>query len=103
MDRFVQSSEPARELAVRHPCDPNEVMDYYDGNTVTGMWNYAQHFSMSDNQFGTTFGPSAPGAMNLVSGDTGNVDTVLDGHSPSISTSRRRTTTSPRTATAATR
>ena len=36
-------------------------MDYYDGNTVTGMWNYAQHYSMSDNSFGTTFGPSAPG------------------------------------------
>ena len=30
------------------------VMDYYDGNTVTGLWNYAQHFAMSDNAFGTT-------------------------------------------------
>ena len=48
-------------------------MNYYDGNTVTGLWNYAQNFAMSDNSFGTTFGPSAPGAINLVSGDTGNV------------------------------
>ena len=24
-------------------------MSYYDGNTVTGLWNYAQHFAMSDN------------------------------------------------------
>jgi phospholipase C len=45
-------------------------MDYYDGNTVTAMWNYAQHFAMSDNSFGTTFGPSAPGALNLVAGQT---------------------------------
>ena len=43
-------------------------MNYYDGNTVTGMWNYAQQYAMSDNFFGTTFGPSAPGAINLVSG-----------------------------------
>ena len=68
-------------------------MDYYDGNTVTGLWNYAQHYSMSDNSFGTTFGPSAPGAINLVSGDTGNVDTAHEVNSPSISTldlARRR-------------
>src|ERR1700693_6050200 len=36
------------------------VMAYYDGNTVTAMWSYAQGFSMNDNSFGTTFGPSAP-------------------------------------------
>ncbi len=40
---------------------PGLVMDYYDGNTVTGLWNYAQHFAMSDNSYGTTFGPSTPG------------------------------------------
>ena len=40
-------------------------MGYYDGNTVTALWNYAQHFAMSDNFFGTTFGPSTPGAINL--------------------------------------
>ncbi len=45
-------------------------MSYYDGNTVTALWNYAQNFAMSDNSFGTTFGPSTPGALNLVSGQT---------------------------------
>jgi phospholipase C len=45
-------------------------MNYYDGNTVTGLWNYAQNFAMSDNSFSTTFGPSSPGAINLVSGQT---------------------------------
>jgi phospholipase C len=34
------------------------VMSYYDGNTVTGLWNYAQHFAMSDNNYGTTYGPA---------------------------------------------
>ncbi len=28
-----------------------QVMGYYDGNTVAAMWNYAQHFAMSDNAY----------------------------------------------------
>jgi phospholipase C len=46
------------------------VMGYFDGNTTTALWNYAQHFAMSDNSYDTTFGPSTPGALNLVSGQT---------------------------------
>ena len=46
------------------------VMGYFDGNTVTALWNYAQNFAMSDNFFGTTFGPSTPGALNVVAGNT---------------------------------
>ena len=49
------------------------VMGYYDGNTVTALWNYAQHFAMSDNSYGTTFGPSSVGALNLVTGQTNGV------------------------------
>ena len=49
------------------------VMGYYDGNTVTALWNYAQNFAMNDNSFGTNFGPSSPGALNLVSGQTNDV------------------------------
>lgn len=50
------------------------VMGYYDGNTVTGLWNYAQHFALNDNFYGTNFGPSTPGALNVISGMTGGVD-----------------------------
>ena len=46
------------------------VMDYYDGNTVTGLWNYAQRFAMSDNSWSDTFGPSTPGAFNVTTGNT---------------------------------
>jgi len=49
------------------------VMGYYDGNTVTALWNYAQHDAMSDNSYGTTFGPSSVGALNLVSGQTNGI------------------------------
>jgi phospholipase C len=51
------------------------TMGYYDGSTVTALWNYAQHFSLNDNSYGTTFGPSTVGALNLVAGQTGNIDT----------------------------
>jgi phospholipase C len=50
--------------------DKGIVMGYFDGNTVTALWNYAQHFAMNDNSYGTTFGPSTPGLLNLVAGTT---------------------------------
>ncbi len=87
MDRFVQSTGTASGTAPGGaPCQASQVMDYYDGNTVTGLWNYAQHFALSDNFYGTTFGPSAPGAINLASGDTGNVDMTHTANAPDIST-----------------
>jgi phospholipase C len=39
------------------------VMGYFDGNTVTALWNYAQNFAINDNSFGTTFGLSTPGCL----------------------------------------
>ncbi len=56
-------------------CTDNLALDYYDGNTVTALWNYAQHFALNDNSFGTTFGPSTPGAINLISGQTHAIGT----------------------------
>ncbi len=49
---------------------PGLAMGYYDGNTVTALWNYAQQYAMSDNYFGTEFGTTVMGHINLVSGDT---------------------------------
>jgi phospholipase C len=61
-------------------CDPTQVMGYYDGNTVTALWNYAQEYAMNDNSYNTQFGPSTPGAINLISGDThGSVPANLPG------------------------
>jgi phospholipase C len=57
------------------PCVSGTVLDYYDGNAVTAEWNYAQHFAMSDNNYGSTFGPSTEGALNVTSGNTSGVDT----------------------------
>jgi phospholipase C len=53
-------------------------MGYYDGNTVTALWNYAQAFAISDNSYSTTFGPSTPGALNLIAGQTHGAMIVAD-------------------------
>ena len=60
-------------------------MRYFDGNTVTALWNYTQFFVMSDNSFGTTFGPSTPGLMNLVAGQTNGVAATLNGTGNEVS------------------
>jgi phospholipase C len=60
------------------------VMAYFDGNTVTAMWNYAQHFAMSDNYFETTFGDSTMGAVNLISGQTNGVTDLINGNSDEV-------------------
>ena len=74
MDKFVQATS---DIGVGCRSDGSTVMAYFDGNTVTGLWNYAQRFAMNDNSYGTTFGPSTPGPVNLVSGQTGNAVIAL--------------------------
>ncbi len=54
------------------------TMAYYDGNTVTALWNYAQHYAMNDHSFSTTFGPSTPGALNVISGQTNGVINTIN-------------------------
>ncbi|GAB3883810.1 phospholipase C [Terrabacter terrigena] len=70
MDKFVETVGRGAGTCADYGHGKGLVMGYYDGNTVTGLWNYAQHFAMSDNSYSTTFGPSTPGALNLVSGQT---------------------------------
>jgi phospholipase C len=84
MDKFVQDTGtesggvpetlaqclPASEPAPADASSNYAVMDYYDGNTVTGLWNLAQGFSMSDNAYTTNYGPSTPGALNVTSAQT---------------------------------
>jgi phospholipase C len=73
MDKFVQfTNTPTCTGTPTTPYGaPGLVMNYFDGNTVTGLWNYAQNYAMSDNNFDTVFGPSTPGALNLISGNSG--------------------------------
>jgi len=74
MDKFVQATG---DIGVGCRIDGSTVMAYFDGNTVTALWNYAQRFAMDDNSYNSMFGPSTPGAINLISGQTGNAVIAL--------------------------
>ncbi|MFD0637609.1 alkaline phosphatase family protein [Catenulispora yoronensis] len=69
MNKFVENTD-TESCAAPDKGKPGLVMDYYDGNVVTGLWNYAQNYALSDNSYDTVFGPSTPGAINLVAGQT---------------------------------
>jgi phospholipase C len=75
MDKFVQDTTGSGCTQTTFPDQGNYgpngiVMDYFDGNTVTALWNYAQHYTLNDNSYSTQFGPSTPGAINVISGQT---------------------------------
>jgi len=63
LDKFPESTNGSG-------CPAANNMGFYDGNTVTAFWNYAQHFAMSDNFFDTEFGTTVMGHLNLISGQT---------------------------------
>jgi phospholipase C len=74
VDQFIQHTA-GEECTGAEPGPTGEnkttVMDYYDGNTVTALWNYAQYYTLEDNSFETQYGPSTPGHLNFISGETG--------------------------------
>ena len=72
MDKFPQDTSSGATSASGDEvaCPAGIGMGYYDGNTVTALWNYAQHFAMSDNFYDTEFGTTVMGHLNLISGQT---------------------------------
>jgi phospholipase C len=81
MDNFVAGTGGNTTLAaclasvgdtapVTGPQPNYAVMDYFDGNTVTALWNYAQNFAMSDAFYGTGYGQSDVGAINVTAANT---------------------------------
>ena len=88
MDAFVANTgkggtggtpSPSSGAASGQFSTPAQVLGYFDGNTVTGLWNYAQNFSMNDNAWTDSFGPSTPGAINVISGTTSGADKLIPG------------------------
>ncbi len=89
-DQFVQNTETSKCSGDLFG-EPGLSMDYYDGNNVTALWNYAQHYALDDHSFSGTYGPSTPGALELVSGQTHGVVSV----DPATGTENPRRTAKP--------
>lgn len=72
MDKFPENTSSGATPAAggEAACPAGIGMGYYDGNTVTALWNYAQHYAMSDNSFDAEFGTTVMGHINLISGQT---------------------------------
>src|SRR5215471_15579138 len=79
MNRFPETVGVGAPPCIDYGHGKGLVMGYYDGNTLTALWNYAQNFAMSDNSYSTTFGPSTPGALNLIAGQTHGATLAPDG------------------------
>src|SRR5579863_3736628 len=60
-----------------------QVLGYFDGNTVTALWHWAQRFAMNDNAYTDTYGPSTPGALEVVAGQTDGMKIVATTKKPS--------------------
>lgn len=71
MDKFYQVNHDSGK-----PTDTNDKgllsMSYFDYNDIPAYWQYAQHYALADNYFQPVFGPSTPGALYLVAGQSGN-------------------------------
>lgn len=60
-----------------------QVMGYFDGNTVSALWRYAQRFTMSDAAYTDTYGPSTPGMLEVIAGQTNGMQIVATSKKPS--------------------
>ncbi len=53
------------------------AMGYYDRRDIPYYWDYADHFTLADNFFSSTFGPSLPTHLYIASGSSGHPNSGL--------------------------
>lgn len=101
MDRFALNEQakyfpgaPINPSASQIPAAPSLkskefgelAMAYVDCDTIPFMWNYANRFTLFDNIFQTTIGPSTPNAIAMISGQAGETQWVKHPGSTSATT-----------------
>lgn len=59
----------------------NLVMSHIDCNTLPVFWNWASHFTIFDNIYATEDTPSAPNAIAMIAGQSGETQWVKHGNS----------------------
>lgn len=91
MDRFALNEQakrfpgsPINPTAAQIPAVPTLgskqwgqlAMAYVDCDTIPFLWNYANRFTLFDNVFQTTIGPSTPNAIALIAAQVGETQWV---------------------------
>jgi phospholipase C len=75
MDKFVDWEEENR-MATPQLARQTAIltMGYNDCRTVPFLWMYAHHFTLYDQIFQGMYGPSTPGNIDLIAGQTGETE-----------------------------
>ena len=82
MDRFalVEEAKYAKPGARTPTLEGKQygelAMAYVDCDTIPFLWNYAARFTLFDNIFQTTIGPSSPNAIAMIAGQSGETQWV---------------------------
>ncbi len=91
MDRFALNEQakyfpasPINPTAAQIPAAPSLkskqyaelAMAYVDCDTIPFLWNWASRFTLFDNIFQTTIGPSTPNAIAMIAGQSGETQWV---------------------------
>ncbi|MBD5606087.1 MAG: phosphoesterase [Candidatus Eremiobacteraeota bacterium] len=81
MDDFASIEEMKYTVAGSNPTLKAKqygelTMAYEDCDTIPYLWNYASRFTLFDNYFQHTIGPSTPNAIDMIAGQTGETQWV---------------------------
>lgn len=61
-------------------CFAQSVMGYYDGNTLSALWQYAQHYALADHFFASEYATVTGGQIDIIAGvNQGIIPKVLPG------------------------
>ncbi len=81
MDKYALVEEMKYTIAGANPTLEAKqfgelTMAYEDCDTIPFLWNYANRFTLFDNYFQHTIGPSTPNAIDMIAGQTGETQWV---------------------------
>jgi phospholipase C len=81
MDKYAYSEEMKYTTAGAKPSLAAKqygelTMAYEDCDTIPLLWNYANRFTLFDNYYQHTIGPSTPNAIDMIAGQTGETQWV---------------------------
>ena len=82
----INPTTPPSSVSLKSKQFGELAMAYVDCDTVPFLWNYANKFTLFDNIFQTTIGPSTPNAIAMISGQSGETQWVKHPDQTSAST-----------------